>query len=288
MTGSLYGMITVASSSDYTHVALSSFFKHTRLQPQDRLVLIDNDGEWKERWRLDCVDPNNIYVNPQPLNTSQNINQLMEWADAERKDLIFLSNDVVFTPKWAERLLMDDRVLSVPSCNQTHYYGFDQTLSLEEFGGRYSHLNVAAHTHAARARQPFEALMMPPYVCRIPRALYQEVGDFDQVFNVGGEDVDYRLRLLQKGFTIKYCSSYLLHFNGRSSWNGAETEAETQMRNRLYMQNFIAKWGEDLFNLCVTAGQPQLTIDKYQLHELLSQGRFNDMILSVLAKREQS
>jgi GT2 family glycosyltransferase len=285
MAGTLYGMVTVGSSSEYTHVALTTFFKHTKLSAHDRFVLIDNDGEWLKNWHLDCLDPNLVYVNPIPLNFSQNMNQLITWADEQGADLVFLSNDVVFTPKWADRIVIDDNTASIPSCNQTHFYGFEPTLSLCQFGGRFTHLNVAAHTHAARVKAPFESQLMPTYVCRIPRIIYQEVGGFDESFNMGGEDVDYRLRLLEKGFQIKYCSSYLLHFNGRSSWNGVETPAETQMRNRLYMQTFIEKWGQDLYDLCMNSGQPNLIIDKYQLHSLLTERRFNDMIKLVLGMR---
>jgi GT2 family glycosyltransferase len=286
MAGTLYGMITVASSNQYTHVALTSFFKHTKLSAEDRFVLIDNDGEWTKNWHLDCFDPNLVYVNSNPQNFSTNINQLLRWADEQYADLVFLSNDVVFTPKWATRLVINDRTVSIPSCNQTHFYGFDPTLNLQQFGGRFPHLNVAAHTHAARSPAPFERLLMPTYVCRIPRLIYQEVGGFDEAFNMGGEDVDYRLRLLQKGFEIKYCSSYLLHFNGCSSWNGAETLAETQLRNRLYMQTFIEKWGEDLHDLCMSSGQPTSIIEKYQLHGLLNECRFNDIIKSLLTALE--
>jgi hypothetical protein len=288
MANTLYGMITVSTSCDYTQLALSTFFRHTQLDETDQFVLIDNDGEWSQNWHMDVLSPDQIHLNTQPMNTSQNINQLIHMADEGHRDLVFLSNDVVFTPRWHQRLIMDPQVLSVPSCNQTHDYGFPQSLSLLEFGGRFGALNVAAHTHAAKERQPYETLLMPTYVCRIPRQLYQAVGEFDTAFNVGGEDVDYRLRLLQKGFTIKYCSSYLLHFNGRSSWNGAETNSQTQLRNRLYMQNFINKWGEDLFNLCVTGGVPQLTVDKFQLAELVSQGRYNQMILEVLNRRDST
>lgn len=286
MSGHLFGMVTVGSSSEYTQVALQSFFRHTRLQQDDSFVLIDNDGYWSNNCNNEWQDRIQVRVNPDPLNTSQNINQLISLADTQDKHLVFLSNDVVFSPRWYERLIFDDSILSVPSCNQTHNYGFAATLSLEQFDNRFSHLNVAAHQHAAMVRHPFEMLMMPTYVCRVPKKLYRAVGLFDEAFNVGGEDVDYRLRLLQQGFSIKYCSSYLLHFNGRSSWNGVETDAQTQERNSLYMQNFIHKWGEDLFNLCVTTGKPLEIVEKYQLSHLAAKAQFNQMILEVLKHRD--
>ena len=281
MTGNLYGMVTVSSSSEYTQLALNSFFRHTKLTAQDRFVLIDNDGAWCQQ-PDQIVTRDQIHLNSLPGNFSQNINQLINMADQGDQDLMFLNNDVVFTPKWNQRMILGNSVLSVPACNQTHDRGFPQSLSIQEFGARYGKLNVAAHVHAVQVREPWESLLMPTYVCRIPRQIYRAVGLFDTAFNVGGEDVDYRLRLLIQGFTIKYCSGYLLHFNGRSSWNGVETIDQTQTRNQQYTSHFIRKWGEDLFNLCVTGGQPQLVIGKYQLQDLVVQGRFNQIILEVL------
>ena len=74
----------------------------------------------------------------------------------------------------------------------------------------------------------------------------------------------------------------MLHFDGKSSWNGVESAEETQLRNHSYGSKFKEKWGEDLFNLCITSGNPLLTIEKYSLHSLVEAGMFNVAIKKVL------
>lgn len=278
-------MVTVKSSSAYTVKALESFFKHTKLRPEDEFVLIDNDGDWLTNWNYKTkLDPSKIVVNNEPKNTSQNINQLIQRGLDAQKDVLFLSNDVIFTPKWSERLVEDGRTVSIPSCNQTHNYGIHDYLNLEDFDN-YGLLNTLSHRHNALNPQPFERLLMPTYVCNIPYNVMKTVGLFDETYNVGGEDVDYRIRVLQAGFDMKYCSSFLLHFNGKSSWNGAETREQTIDRDNRYRTHFKQKWGEDLFNLCITSGNPLVTVNKYSLHKLVEQNKYNEMILKVLNER---
>lgn len=275
-------MVSSKSSSEYTIKALESFFKHTKLKKDDEFVLIDNDDDWLQNWNYKCkLDPNNIITNKESKNTSYNINQILNIGLEKEKDVIFLSNDVIFTPKWNERLVENQTTVSIPSCNQTHNYGIPESLSLDDYTN-YGLLNTLSHRHNAQHSECFEKLLMPTYVCKIPYQVLKTVGLFDENFNVGGEDVDYRIRTLKEGFDFKYCSSFLLHFNGKSSWNGAETPQQTKDRDIRYRKYFKEKWGEDLFNLCITGGNPLITVHKYNLHSLVEQNKFNDMILKVL------
>lgn len=272
--GNYYGIITVKKTADYTELCIESFFKNTKLNENDRFILIDNDGFWKETHQNTSYE---ILVNDTPKNTSQNINTLLKLSYENGMNAVLITNDVILTPKWNEKLLGDD-TLSIPSCNQTHEYQFGVSLSKEDFAGRYGILNATAYKHSVLHKVPFELLMMPTYACKIPYNIIDKVGYFDESYNVGGEDVDYRIRCLQAGFDVKYCSAYLLHFNGKSSWNGSETPEETQRRNERYLSLFKEKWGQDLFDLCVVTGQPIKVIEKYNLHNL----SYNEMILEVL------
>jgi GT2 family glycosyltransferase len=275
----LYGMITVKSSSKYTELALESFFKNTAFDTDDQFVLIDNDSDWIDNHHRGAFPVRNIMVNDQPKNLSQNINQLFALAQENQQDLVFLSNDVVFTPGWNSRFLFN--TVTVPACNQTHNYGIPAALNIDEFNN-FDQLDIVALNHMATNNVPFERLIMPTYVVCIPWSVYSTVGAFDEKFNIGGEDVDYRLRCLQAGFDFKHCNSFLLHFNGKSSWNGAETMQQTQARNTNYQQQFVDKWGQDLFDLCITGGNAESVIKKYQLESLISQGQFNQAIVKVM------
>lgn len=276
----LYGMITVKSSSQYTELALKSFFEHTKFRDTDQFVLIDNDGDWVSNHHKNAFNKNNIIVNEQPKNTSGNINTLLSIATEYKQDFIFLSNDVIFTPFWNSRFIPN--TLTIPSCNQTHNYGINDALDLAQFNYNYDMLNNIAIQHMQNNKTPYERLLMPTYVCCIPYLVYSAVGNFDESFNVGGEDVDYRLRCLQKGIDVKYNNAFLLHFNGKSSWNGVETKEQTKIRDQNYKNKFIEKWGIDLYNLCIVNGNKELTITKYSLQEFIKNNKFNNAIKEVL------
>lgn len=278
----LYGMITVRSSTEYTKVALDTFFKHTALKPGDKVILIDNDGEWC-RQVGDNSYPLYVVSNDYPKNTAENINQLVQIALQDCCNFVFLNNDVVFTPKWFERIVIDDYTVSIPACNQVVDCGFPSSTNLLEFKNQYSKLNAVSHLINANFSNPFERLIMPMYVCRIPLPILQDVGYFDEEFYVGGEDVDYRLRLLKKGYNIKYSSAFLLHFNGKSSWDGPEKTEETVARNQRYFDVFSKKWGSQLANLCLINGNPDKIISDFNLSKFLPESRYNEMIMSLLS-----
>ncbi len=267
-------MVTVGSSANYTRLALQTFFKHTKLKAHDSFVLIDNDGLWDTN--LFSIPFGKTIVNSQPLNLSGNVNQLISLANSQNQNLAFLSNDVVFTPRWSERLWVHENTITLPSCNQTHYYGFNSVCNINEFNNQFGKLNSAAHLHAVNNKQPFEALLMPFYVFCLSQKIYTTVGLFDTDFHMGGEDVDYRLRALLHGFDVKYTSSFLLHFNGASTWNGVEDAEAVTLRNMRYTQRFEQKWGTELTNLCIHHATDSISDEEHRT--LRDQGRWNEIL----------
>lgn len=279
--GILYGMVTLKVTNEYANKAVDSFFRNTILKSDDKFVMIDNDGDFKSNWNNNRIDENNFILNDKLESFSFNMNILMRMAIQENKDLVFLSNDVIFTPNWSELLVTDDMTLSVPSCNQTHNLGIPSSLSLDEFNDRYDILNEIS-SKVNNEMKYFQSMLMPFYVCRIPLKILKEVGEYDEMFVVGGEDVDYRIRCLIKGFNVTYTPSFLLHFNGKSSWNGVETIKQTKERDFNYKIRFISKWGLDLKDICFINSDPNRVINKYNLNSLILNGDYNNIILTII------
>ena len=77
---------------------------------------------------------------------------------------------------------------------------------------------------------------MPFYCFKIPYKILFDVGKFDTSFGKGGgEDIDYRIRCANKNFDVNFLTdSYLLHFQGKSTWDGVESPKETEKRNKIY------------------------------------------------------
>jgi GT2 family glycosyltransferase len=86
------------------------------------------------------------------------------------------------------------------------------------------------------------------FCVKIPPIIYRSVGLFDTGFGqAGGEDDDYCIRTYLAGFHVAVATgSYLLHFGGRSTWNGPESIDEWRARERNFIGIFEKKWGPTL------------------------------------------
>lgn len=284
MRSTIFLMITTKYSDQYTDLAISSFFRFTKLRPNDIFYLIDNDKT------VTIQRPNvTVIVNEQPKSFAKNINDIINISDG--KDIVVLSNDIILTENWLQPLTQHNNVIVIPSCNQTHEYTTDQltltnSMYINQFDNNFYALsNIVRRHKQLNSAGFFERLLMPFYVFRLSYEIYSKVGLFDESFgNGGGEDVDYRIRALESGFNVKYTTqSYLLHFQGKSTWDGGETSTETQERNKLYFDRFSEKWGSDLSNLLLVGGQPQPIVQKY----LLENSTITDMIKTLLSVREK-
>ena len=93
-----------------------------------------------------------------------------------------------------------------------------------------------------------ERIFMQMYLGRIPYQVHDEIGYFDYTFsNCGGEDMDYRIRCAIKGYKTMIANhSLTLHFHGKSSWDGDETDEQERIRREQYLKRGVKKWGEDL------------------------------------------
>lgn len=266
--GRVFGMTTSANSTFYTHWALESFFKNTILNDNDEFYLIDNDNVYSDEVHDRVI----VIKNQNPMSFAQNVNQFIDIANQTNKDLIFLSNDVVLTPGWLEPLELTGDKITVPSCNQTHQYSADTlilgpSLNWSEYRNRYDLLSLISARHIALPDALyFDKLLMPLYLFRLPVAVYKKIGRMDEDFVNGGEDIDYRLRAILQGINVEYVhNSYILHFNGKSTWRSQEDQQTIAIRNKKYQDQFDKKWGSDLSNLMLSAGDANSVLIKHNI-----------------------
>ena len=262
----LYGIVSAGNSQNYTEVAINSFLKNTMLSKDDTVILIDNDGKMtKGNLPLDFLSRN------VPYSFSANANTLMGMADANNQDLVFLSNDIYFPPDWNKNLDKDGDLILLPSCNQTHTYehnGFKTAPTMNLDQTDFSIVDEIAAYHCSQSTEHvYQGLLMPFYAFILKKSVYKKIGYFDTAFGVAGaEDIDYRLRATKLGIpTIYIGSSWLLHFQGKSTWDGAETQQQTAIRDAVYTAAFAKKWGADLASLLLSGGNPSQIIQKYKL-----------------------
>jgi GT2 family glycosyltransferase len=287
----IYGMITTAKSSEYTTIALDSFFANTKLfENNDQFVLIDNDY-----YSYTKVTHNvTIIRNKRPLSFAENVNQLIQLAVKSKTSLFFLSNDIYFPKNWDKYLSLhdNDNYITVPSCNQTHIYEHNgwisqSTCTYKDFVPDTVDQIAEYHIEHNKHNGVYTDRLIPLYCMHIPLKILQNVGEFDINYGkAGAEDVDYRIRALISGYkTIYQTSSWLLHFHGKSTWE-KETEKEIQDRNKIYTQYFVRKWGKAMCDLCLNTGDLQYLLTQHQDLLILAQvDKWDEIILQLLNDR---
>lgn len=242
-------MINTKTSQEYTYKSLESFIKNTNIKRRDKFFLIDNDSSFEN-------DLQNIILikNKTPKSFAENINQVLTLAIQNHSDFVSLNNDIVFTPNWLEPLINSNSI-TIPLSNQyitdkVDDFGTSFFMDLSQYIGNEDKLDIIANKVTSQNLQFSQPKLIPFYCFYLPHEVSSIVGSFDEKFGkAGGEDIDYRLRARIKGYeTLLISSSYLLHFMGKSSWRGLETENETNERNSIYQEYFISKWGKKIAN----------------------------------------
>lgn len=253
-------MVTTRHSQEYTAHALSSFFETTGLGPDDAFWLIDNDGT-VERSLTAGFPRVRVITNPAPLGFAANVNQVMRHARAQGADLVFLNNDIIFTPGWLRPLCVDLPVVLSPVSNFQLPYrspGWEcgSVLDLADYLGHEEAFRQIVRSHRAVIHGYQPALAVPFFAVKIPHAVFTAVGSLDEAFGPGGgEDLDYCLRCHLAGFRVQFAmDAYLLHFQGKSTWRGPESLEQRQAREQAWRQVFREKWGSRLFELVCLEG----------------------------------
>lgn len=248
-----YCMTSTLNTEKYTDVAIHSFFKNTELKEGDKFFLIDNDGQYQLKENQDRIT---VISNAQPRTFAQNMNFVMKLSLVDGANFFGLSNDIVFTENWNQNFEPTNKVL-VPMCNQNLAgdYGslkIESTMDLEDYEGKENELNEFAKSIDLK-KIKINPNVVGYYCFYIPHQVLSSVGFFDENFENGAEDTDYRLRASQLGFNTEInVWSYLLHFCGKSIWRSGEEKEKTLERERKYRDYFEKKWGKSVADQVLT------------------------------------
>lgn len=279
----IFGMVSLASSLPYTLVALTSFFANTKLEAQDEIYVIDNDKSFSP---VGPYLPANLKLitNDRPRSFSANINQAIEFACKKRTDLYFLNNDLYFPAGWLDSLRgAPDGVIVSPLSNRevllkTGDLQWINQLHLSFLLGREKLIERGVNELISKNSGYKNVVSLPFFCVKLPLSIMEKVGLFDEGFGPGGgEDYDYCIRSIRSGFSIAYAAnSYVLHFNGKSTWSGAESAESTAQRCETYRRYFKEKWGEKLFRLYI--GEDPTIIEEHGLSSLAASGNYPELL----------
>ncbi len=253
----VFCLVSTANTENYSRLALYSFFKETKLEKGDIFVFINNDGTnaFRKEYPID------IYINNKTLKSwAENFNKGLRIAKKFKKHFVVVTNDIIFTKDWFEPLKQRNDAIIIPSCNINYLYkspNFNTTtcMQIDEYVGKEPYLDAIVNYHKTlfKFTDLKEKIFMQMYLARIPRQVYEDVGHFDYSFSrAGGEDMDYRIRCALKGYKVLIANySYLLHFHGKSTWDGGESTEQEKVRREQYLKKGNEKWGKDLTEIFI-------------------------------------
>lgn len=181
-------------------------------------------------------------------------------SQAKGEYLLFLNNDTqVITVNWLEELLMYAQREDVGAVGGKLYYGNKTIQHAGVVLGLGAH-RTAGHSHYGQHRDNLGYMGRLCYAqdvsavtgacLLVKKALFQEVGGLDESFAISLNDVDFCLKLRQKGYLNVFTPfAELYHFESLS--RGLDDQGEKAQRYERESQQFREKWKDAL-----AAGDP--------------------------------
>ena len=133
----------------------------------------------------------------------------------------FLNNDTIPAPRWLRTLLdgMDEShgfALTTSLIVYMHDPGVIDSAGdgLLRWGGAFKRLHGAPAHLAASSREVFGVCGA---ACLMPRAVFEELGGFDETFFASHEDVDLSYRARLRGYRCRYVADAVVRHHGSAT-----------------------------------------------------------------------
>lgn len=174
---------------------------------------------------------------------------------AKGEYLLLLNNDTeVITPDWMEELLMYAMRKDVGVVGAKLYYP-DKTIQHAGIVIGLGAHRTAGHTHyripeanvgyMGRLCYAQDVTAVTGACMMVSKALYEELGGLDESFTVALNDVDFCLRVREKGFLNIFTPfAELYHYESKS--RGSDKKDEKALRYQQESDRFRVKWADAL------------------------------------------
>lgn len=241
---------------DDLKICLDSIFEKTSYANYE-IIIVENNSVTNE-----------IFAYYEKIKAEKNIHilywqgqfnyaMLNNWAAKQTHGeyLVFLNNDIqIISPDWLEQLLMFAQRADVGAVGAKLYYP-DNTI---QHGGVILGIGgVAGHSHKYSSRYDcgyFNRLVMVQNLSAVTAAMmmvkhsvFDKVGGFDEQFAVAFNDVDFCLKIRERGYLIVFNPDVeAYHYESKS--RGAEDTPEKKKRFHNEVVRFWKKWGHPLID----------------------------------------
>ena len=223
-----YEIIIVENNSEEKE----TFEYYEELQENDRITIVTHEGEFN----YSAV--NNLGV-----------------RNAKGEYILLLNNDTqVITVNWMEELLMYAQRADVGAVGAKLYYA-DKTIQHAGVVLRLGAHRTAGHSHYKQHRENLGYMGRLCYAqdvsavtgacLLVKKALYEEVGGLEEDFAISLNDVDFCLKLREKGYLNVFTPfAELYHFESVS--RGLDDQGQKAQRYNRESEHFRQKWKEVL------------------------------------------
>lgn len=222
------------NTCDLTRDALASIYKET-IGIDFEVIVVDNNSQDGSVEMIKKEFPRVVLIaNTDNLGFGKANNQGLKIAQGDY--LMFLNTDVVvlygalnklvdYLDQHAEVMMVGPRLLNKDltfqyACRRNlpnpinsffHLFGLTKIFKNSKFVNEYKQ-----YASDPEVTGPTEALSGAAMMFR--RKVYGEIGGFDEIFFMYGEDLDFCKRVLDKGWKTVYVSeARIIHFGGQSS-----------------------------------------------------------------------
>lgn len=188
-------------------------------------------------------------------------------AQAQGSVIAFLNNDVeIISPDWADEMVSHALRPEIGAVGGRLLYPDD---TVQHAGIILAGDLIAFHAHKYLPRphpgyfgragliQNFSAVTAACLVAR--KAVYEEVGGLDENLTVAYNDVDFCLKLREKGYRILWTPYAQMYHHESASRGYDDTQQEKKQRLKIEAQLMRNRWGQQLHN--DPAYSPNLALD---------------------------
>ncbi|MDC0834410.1 glycosyltransferase [Geitlerinema sp. CS-897] len=237
---------------------LTSIFQKTTYADYE-VIVVDNGSveaqthQLFEKWRQ--RQPHRFRV--EPLDIPFNYSQLNNFAASKAQGdyLLFLNNDTeVVTEDWIEAMVEQAQRPSVGAVGATLLYP-DNTI--QHAGVVLGIGGVAGHSHKTYPKDAigyfaqlqtvnnYSAVTAACLMCR--REVFEEVGGFEERLAIAFNDVDFCLKLIDRGYR-NVCLPHAILYHYESKSRGHEDTREKQIRFKQEIDDMKHQWAKYLDN----------------------------------------
>ncbi|KRF39216.1 glycosyl transferase family 2 [Paenibacillus sp. Soil787] len=237
---------------------LTSIFDKTTYQNYE-VIVIDNGSDEKEtleifkKWQTKEKSRFKVYPLNIPFNYSKINNEAAKLADGEL--LLLLNNDIeVITPEWLDEMAGQAVRSSIGAVGVNLLYP-DNTIQhggvILGIGGvaDHSHKNfdISSPGYFSKLKTVNNYSAVTAACLMVRREVFFEVEGLDELLEVAFNDIDFCLRIREKGYNIVWLPHVQLYHHESKSRGQEDTPAKLERfyKEISFMNN---RWGDKLFN----------------------------------------